>query len=177
MTDAQEPRRAFGKGGARSLLIDALRKQKPVEDIPAFLPPANGVPVSQNGLGGTQVAPEPENAPAASAGAPAMPTADEVARAIVAAARETGADPIELASGARGNRHHPDILRARAYAAVALRSQFSDVDWKTIARVVGVWTPATAYSYLKTLDEQRERGYLDWWSVEAYDRVIQAIRP
>lgn len=104
-----------------------------------------------------------------------MPTADEVARAIVAAARETGACPVAIAEGERGNRYHPEVLRCRAYAAIALRSQFEDAHPTSIAHMVGVWTTATAYSYLKTLDEQRARGLLNWWDDAAFMRVVAAI--
>lgn len=131
-----------------------------------------------------QAAAEPSNEIAKSDDAPShvvekidMPTADEVARAIVAAARETGADPVAVAEGERGNRYHPEVLRCRAYAAIALRSQFEDARPTSIARMVGIWTPATAYSYLKILDEQRARGFLNWWDDAAFIRVVAAIRP
>lgn len=100
------------------------------------------------------------------------PTAMQIAAAIVAAAKETGANPEAVALGARGNRYHPDILRARAYAALALRACFEDFGKQSIARMVGAssWT-----TYIATLDEQMACGFLDWWDDKAFMRVVEAI--
>lgn len=101
------------------------------------------------------------------------PSADDVARAIIAAALETLADPEEIACRAKGNRYHPEILRGRAYAAWALFSVFPNCSKTSIARMVGA---NGAESYLSTLDEQMRRGFLSWWVDDAFQRVVDAIR-
>lgn len=202
MSSLSQPsrKRAFGKEGARALLIEALRNSKPpVEDIPAFLPPANEPPVSQSGLGGTQIAPEPENAPAASAGACEtpkgvyppdarysarnctrapeiiMPTADEVARAIVAAARET-----EELEHVLVDLDSPNMLRCRHYAMHAISHVFQGLPIQVLGRLVGARKPGSFWKNSMILIAPKSgtsRRRCLWWSDEAYDRVIRAIRP
>lgn len=192
MPDLIPTRRAFGKEGARALLIEALRNPKarsPVEGIPAFLPP---VPVSQNGLGGIPVAQEPESAPAASVEAPPpdarysarnctrapeiiMPTADEVARAIVAAARET-----EELEHVLVDLDSPNMLRCRHYAMHAISHVFQGLPVQVLGRLVGARKPGSFWKNSMILIAPKSgtsRRRCLWWSDEAYDRVIRAIRP
>lgn len=105
------------------------------------------------------------------------PTADDVAVAIEAAARETGADPIDVASGQSGIRNgfekSWEISRARNYAAWALHNVFKHCARPAIARMVGSHSPA---SLLPTIDFQlRTKGW-KWWNAAAYDRVVTAIQ-
>lgn len=101
-----------------------------------------------------------------------FPTSDQVARAIIAACRETGADPLDVAcgeaddgrGGAKGAR---PIGRARAYAAMALRSACR-CGPVAISRMVGAGTPA---SYLTIISGKVAHDELGWWSEAAFERV------
>lgn len=104
------------------------------------------------------------------------PTADQVAAAIVAACRETGADPIAVASGHRDEvRSAPDrkfaISRARAYAALAIREIFKENGPVAIARWVGSLSPAC---YVTNVDRDRKDGRYRWWDEAAFQRVVAA---
>lgn len=108
-----------------------------------------------------------------------LPSADEVARAIVAAARETGADPLAVARGdldpqggfARSEHGHK-ISRARAYAAYALLRVFGGPK-QAIARMVGVKRDS-ATGYFQAID--RRGGMAQRWCVAvAFERVVAAI--
>lgn len=106
-------------------------------------------------------------------------TANDVARAIVAGAKETGADPIDAALG---NDRAPGcyflraqkISRARAYAGRALDRFFNHpvvtVARPLIAKLIGVNKPSYG-SFFGSLDARP----LPWWSPEAYQRVISAV--
>lgn len=106
-----------------------------------------------------------------------FPTADLVARAIVAAAKETGANPEEVAMGVtvRGGRNGDyEISRARAYAAMAIKAQFPDCHNASIARMVGAKWPT---SYIGGIEFQQRNGNMKWWNAAALKRVIDAIKP
>ena len=99
-----------------------------------------------------------------------------VARAIVAACKETGADPVAVASGERnraGTRWDFKISRARNYAAYALRETHKGCGTTAIARMVGAGSPS---SYLAVLDHNIRNGKAPWWDAAAVKRVIAAIR-
>lgn len=105
--------------------------------------------------------------------------ADAIARAIVAASKETGADPLDVASGnersggysIQGMRR---VSRARAYAGCALDRVFNKsevtIARPVIARLIGVNKPSQA-CYLSALDGRP----LPWFSGDVLGRVISAI--
>ncbi len=108
-----------------------------------------------------------------------MPTSKDVAVAIVAACRETGADPIEVATG--GERRNgvqaqklQAITRARAYAGRAIDKVFNRVERgvqrPSIARMVGANKPSW-FSFFSSLDARP----LSWWDDEAFKRVVDAV--
>ena len=102
-----------------------------------------------------------------------FPTAEDVAVVIVAASRETGANPLRVASHQMDADCSPkayETSRARAYAAWALKSRFPDASATAISRMVGSNTPKV---YLSQLAQNRPR--LSWWSKEASLRVKGAI--
>lgn len=104
-----------------------------------------------------------------------MITADHVAQAIVAAAREivdaheVGATAIAVASRAAGN--GPDYIpvsRVRSYAALALCRAFPAIEPHQISLLCGVM-PAGARSFV-----HNKRG-VKWLDQAALDRVVTAI--
>lgn len=101
-----------------------------------------------------------------------LPTADEVAAAIVAASAETGAKPEAVAAGAAGNRYHPEVTRARAYAAFALRAVFEKCSAQSISKWCGSQSPA---AHLSMLDIQLRAKALEWWDDKTFMRVISAV--
>jgi len=108
------------------------------------------------------------------------PSANQVAWAIVAACRETGDDPIAVASGAKNVRIGAPALRARHYALHALLHVFQDLPKATAATLVGVpQKPGSFYnnsyhSVAKVVSGSGRR-YANWWDENAYGRVIAAI--
>lgn len=104
---------------------------------------------------------------------PKMPTAEDVARALVAAARETqeiGRLFVDLDS--------PDKLRCRHYAMHALVHCFPGHPRAMYARLVGApgKQPAKFYDNSKMwVIGSGNRRRTPWWSESAYDRVIRAI--
>lgn len=105
-----------------------------------------------------------------------MITADHVARAVVAAARETGADPVAVASGENPSAKTQDysVSRARAYAATALATIFTSVPNMRIARLCGV-SKAYAQVYFNTLRTNRRGNATTWWRDDVLSRVIDAV--
>jgi len=104
-----------------------------------------------------------------------MPTADEVAVAIIAAAKETGADPLAVASGERrrpGAGGLAEIGRARYYAAWALHQVFDGASLPSISRMVGAESPQ---NFLGNVKAQLNNGKLKWWNNGVAQRVIVAI--
>jgi hypothetical protein len=108
-----------------------------------------------------------------------FPTADDVAVAIVASAREVAPMEVEriavlVASGEQvrgGPNGHVEIARARAYAAMALRSRFKASAFQ-IGRLVGAGSPA---SYLSVISHDVAKGLRNWWDDDAFDRVAAAL--
>ena len=107
------------------------------------------------------------------------PTADDIAHAIVAASRETGADPIAVVTGQlgieRGRRQTWEISRARNYAGWALRKVFQDCPPGDLARMVGVGR-ASVNSFWGNIDFNLRNNRYKWWNAAAFDRVAAAIR-
>jgi hypothetical protein len=114
-----------------------------------------------------------------------LPTADDVAWAIVTASREMGEDPIGCATGAtaRWGRH---------YAMHALRHVFPDLSGERAALLCGCpgkpvyfWNNSVnqvAYRFKLTEQESLKRfgepvrtRAAKWWNEDAYNRVIAAI--
>lgn len=108
-----------------------------------------------------------------------IPTAREVAAAIVAAARQTGADPIDVASGAERVAGCPTvkahaIARARAYAARAIDRVFNRAEFgiarPAIARLVGANKPSWG-AFFSSLDGRQ----ISWWDEAVFRRVVDAV--
>lgn len=100
-----------------------------------------------------------------------IPTADDVARAIIGACKETGGDPIAVAQGVGGR--HPKFYphtRARIYAAFALKKAFPDVPQTTIARLCQTQGDATAF--FSQAAANARSGRANWFSDAAIDRVV-----
>lgn len=91
----------------------------------------------------------------------AFPTADEVATAIVAAARLTGEDPVACIAGA-------PALRCRAFAFEALRSVFPEARVAGLGRCVG-WQPSSTHGQIASAKTR------SWWSDDAVDEVVGAL--
>jgi hypothetical protein len=100
------------------------------------------------------------------------PSADQVAAAIIAACRETGADPESVASGAKGAGSRFPISRARAYAALAIRAVFPENGSVALGRMVGSNAPS---SYVTQIDNQLRNGLLKWWDDKTFMRVVEAL--
>lgn len=100
-----------------------------------------------------------------------MPSANQVAWAIVAACRETGADPVAVAEGINvcGSR---ESSRARSYAAYALNELFR-CGPVAIGRMVGSGAPS---SFLSTLSWNLKKDKVRWWEDAAAERVIDAVK-
>lgn len=101
--------------------------------------------------------------------------ADDIARAICAAAKETGADPIDLALGNDRTAGYPQasmlkVSRARAYAGRALVKVFDNVARPTIARLIGVSRPSQG-SFFSSLDGRPT----PWWFEDVFGRVVSAV--
>lgn len=116
-----------------------------------------------------------------------MPTADQVARAIVAAARETGEDPIACASGkathtGQGLKVTDRVSRAircRHYAMHALVRAFPGLPRETYARLVGCPGKPDKFfdnSKMNVLPMKGSDRAAKWWNEAAYQRVVEAIR-
>lgn len=107
-----------------------------------------------------------------------MPTAYEIAVAIVAACRETGAQPEAVVLGAE--REHGGfpirdaVFRARAYAGRALDRVFNRptiaIARPEIARMIGVNKPSWG-SFFSAIDGRK----LSWWDEDAFTRVVDAV--
>lgn len=107
-------------------------------------------------------------------------TADDVARAIVAACRETGADPIQVADGTGPDGRPPTeyvkIAHARILAAFSLNEAFGRYGSKSmIARAVGVRRFSSAGAFFSLYEQKKAKGELEWMTREVMDRVIAAI--
>jgi hypothetical protein len=105
---------------------------------------------------------------------PEFPTAHEVAVAIVAASRETGACPLRVASGQRDAMIEPmayETSRARAYAAMALKA-LTTAGPTAIGRMVGTLQPDV---YLSGLAKRIATKKHAWWSEVALARVCAAV--
>jgi hypothetical protein len=108
-----------------------------------------------------------------------FPTAEDIARAIVASCRETGEDAVRAASGFVGDINGPSI-HARHYAMHALLHVFPDLPRLAAARVVGC--PGKPASFYNNSWNQVVRPRSDgtghmakWWDEYAFARVIAAI--
>lgn len=89
------------------------------------------------------------------------PTADQVAVIIVEAARMTGANPQDVIQGVQSFGGHPEIPRARAYAALVIRALFPDNGSVGLGRMVGASHPK---SFVSSFDYALRKGGVPWWS-------------
>lgn len=94
---------------------------------------------------------------------PTNPTAEHVARAIVAAASLTGDDPVAVASGA-------PAVRARHYAAAALYKLFPQVLTRLIAQYVGMLNGSSQSSERSSIEFLRRKAA--WWD----ESIVTAAR-
>lgn len=100
------------------------------------------------------------------------PSADNVAAAILAACRETGADFERLCRGdADRDDKHFKISRARVYAALAIRAIFPENSAPGIARMVASGYPDT---FLAQVDGRMKKNDLKWFDNDAFMRVVAA---
>ncbi len=111
------------------------------------------------------------------------PNADQIAEAIVAAARAVAFAPFDVPrialAVASGQKDKPgplgsrtgSIAKARAYAAMALRARFkasaSYVDRVVGSRSVGV--------YCSQLSQDISKGRKGWWNDAVFDHVSKAV--
>lgn len=113
----------------------------------------------------------------------AMPTADDVARAIVAAARETGENPIDCAMKVRSSRvSGRKGMYCRHYAMHALAELFPSIDKGVLASFVGppiqakaFWYSSLEYIY-RPMVLNRSRRRARWWDESAFERIIAVVR-
>jgi hypothetical protein len=110
-----------------------------------------------------------------------MPTADQVARAIIASAKECKFyEKLKARPSIIDMRWPKDstlsikLKRVRAYAALALRAAFPSCPSPTIGRCVGAGRPC---GYLGLLIAWKAKGHLSWHDPEVEARVIEAIGP
>jgi hypothetical protein len=111
-----------------------------------------------------------------------MPTADQVARAIIQAAKECDfldilkRQPLILTTQPqRGRTKTEDKLRhVKAYVVLALRAAFPDCGSITIGRMVGSANPSFLVGVLLAY---KAKGQLPWHDPEAEARVIAAMGP
>lgn len=94
-----------------------------------------------------------------------FPTADQIARAIVAAAALTGEDPIECAEGTFG-------MRCRGVAAEALRRKLPKARRMGVFRCVG-WEPCHN-AYIKLRQAKRSKWWRDGWVQIVADQIPDA---
>jgi hypothetical protein len=95
-------------------------------------------------------------------------TADEIATAIVAAARLEGEDPEAIARGAQPS-------RARWYAAAALFDAFPDNDYRAIALGCGFLTQSTMVSSRSLVGSYRRGKGAKWWDESRVEVVAAAL--
>lgn len=105
------------------------------------------------------------------------PTADDVARACIAAALEARVDPVAIITGeeCRGGPHgNVGVARARMYAALALDELF-EIGAPAASRLVG----ATSYeSHIASFKHRlRNKTSVSWYNPHALFRVKRAVRP
>lgn len=111
-----------------------------------------------------------------------MPTADQVARAIIQAAKECDffdilkRQPLILMTQPqRGRTKTEDKLRhVKAYVVLALRAAFPDCGSVAIGRMVGAANPSLLVGVLLAY---KAKGQLPWYDPEAEARIIAAMGP
>ena len=91
-------------------------------------------------------------------------TADEIAVAIVAAARLEGENPEEIAQGSFGS-------RARWFAFAALVDSFPDNDYRALALGVGIFNINSMVSARATLASYWRGKAPKWWDEAKVERV------
>lgn len=152
-------------------------KQSLREMLAQALARTGGVPVKRIEEGVCGLAEEPREAMGSRSSDPdCPPSAYQVAMAIVAAAREMGADPIDVASGVTthgGRFANHSVPRSRAYAAFAIRQVFPHNGNTAISRWVGARNPN---SYMSLIESQRRGGQIRWWDEGIFKRVVLRLR-
>ncbi len=95
-------------------------------------------------------------------------TADEIAVAIVTAARLEGENPEEIAQGSFG-------IRARWFAFAALLDELPDNDYRAIALGVGIFNINSMVSARAALASYRRGKAPKWWDEGKVERVREAL--
>ncbi|HEY8214687.1 MAG TPA: hypothetical protein VIG36_11225 [Methylocystis sp.] len=95
-------------------------------------------------------------------------TADEIATAIVAAARIEGEDPEAIARGLLGS-------RARWYAFAALVDRFPENDYRAIALGVGIFNINSMSAARAQLKSYRRGNAPKWWDEAIVAKVASAL--
>lgn len=108
-----------------------------------------------------------------------FPTADEIARAVVAAAHEVGEDPLAISDPA-ATRPGGSQFYMRHYAYHALLHHYPDADKTALARAL--CCPGKAMYFHRTTtwyvlgEGPHKRRRAEWWSDEAFARVVAAVK-
>jgi hypothetical protein len=106
------------------------------------------------------------------------PTADQIAHAIVAACRITGADPLAVVSRETDTPSAANdfpIARARSYSALALAAVFPAMPRAAVDRVIGC-QPGSIGVYLGGLNKRIKEGQCStWYDPEKLLGVVNAI--
>lgn len=108
--------------------------------------------------------------PVATMNANHLPSAHQIATAIVYASREVDADPQSVAMDvtSRGGRD-TELAHARAYAAFALIAVFPKASKSAIGRFVG---SKVVTNYIALLEASRRRKQMRWWDERLFQRVV-----
>lgn len=94
-------------------------------------------------------------------------TADEIARAVVTAARLTGYDPIKAVAGGGD-------VRARWFAIAALLSVFPDADCRAIGRGCGILDAMVLGDLPRSIRVRRRNRR--WWDQSIVDQTTLALK-
>lgn len=100
---------------------------------------------------------------------PAIPSAHEIAMAIVLASRALGADPIAVARGEPNRNNDHSTSRARTLAAFMLGDRYH-LPWRIIARYVG-----TSESALTVVKGLRLKGQVKWWDERLFRQLCNDL--
>lgn len=102
-----------------------------------------------------------------------MPTADQVAAALVTASRLMGADVVTVATD-YGSRNL-ESSRARAYAALALEELFPRASRPSVARMVGVPRGTGDGVFIANLRFRIKMKQANWFKQELVDQIKAAV--
>lgn len=104
---------------------------------------------------------------------PEIPTADQVAAAMVTASKLVGADPIAAATD-YGSKNL-ESSKARAYAALALEALFPKTSRPAISRLVGIPRGKSDQVFLAVLNSQIKTHRMKWFKPEVLAKVKAGV--